>query len=224
MEFASVIGLAILGLFYGGIKRGVHIYIAELMKHFLNKFFHDPFDGKLIDEEYQLVRDKLLELKVTLEADRVHISQFSNGSSFTNTKPIWKLSRTYEVCDAGVTYEAENYQNIMAITVWPILSSIFVKGEKTLRVTNNQCEEHGKQCERPLGVYKYIVDDIHDSNVKFALKECGIKWFLQSPIVDKDEIIVGVLNIEFMDLERKQINYCEICQTTQEISYILNKK
>jgi len=224
MDIVSVIGLAIIGLIYGGIKRGVHVYIAELMKHFLNKFFHDPFDGQKIDEEYQLIRDKLLELRIKLDADRVHVSQFSNGSSFTNTKPIWKVSRTYEICDAGVTYEAENYQNIMAISIWPIISSIFGGIDKSTRVTNNQCEEHGNKCERPLGVYKYIVDDIHDSNIKYSLKECGIKWFLQSPIVDKDENIVGILNIEFMDLSRKEINYCEICQTTQEISYILNKK
>lgn len=223
-EIISIVVLAIIGLIYGGIKKGIHNYIADLLKHFLNRFFHDPFDGYKINNEYLEIRDKLIELRVKLNADRVHVSQFSNGSSFTNTKPIWKLSRTYEVCDNGVTYESQNFQNVMAITIWPTLSSLFTDSLITKRVTNNICEKHGKKCERPLGVYQYNVEDIHDSNVKFALKEYGIKWFLQSPLLDTNLNVVGVLNIEFMDEQNEEINYCEICQLAQEISYILNKK
>jgi len=223
-ELISLMVIAIIGLIYGGIKKGIHNYIADFLKHFLNKFFHDPFDGKKINDEYLEIRDKLIELRIKLDADRVHVSQFSNGNSFTNTKPIWKLSRTYEICDNGITYESPNFQNIMAITVWPILSALFSDNEIAKRVTNKYCEEHGNKCERPLGVYQYIVEDIHDSNVKFSLKEQGIKWFLQAPLLDINKNVIGVMNIEFMDLSDKEINYCEICEMAQEISYIINKK
>lgn len=222
-EIISIIVLGFLGVVYSGIKRGIHSYIADSIKHFLMKLFHDPFDGEKINKEYQTIRDKLIELRVKLDADRVHISQFSNGSNFTNKKPIWKLSRTYEVCDSGITYESGQYQNVVAITIWSILSELFSDSGIAKRVTNNSCEEHGNHCERPLGVYKYIVDDIDDSNVKYLLKAEGIQWFLQSPLLDNDKNIIGVMNIEFMDLQRKDINYCEICQLAQEISYILNK-
>ena len=218
-EMIGMIGIAILSFVYACMKRSFRSWIWKK----ITTQFHEAFDGKKIHEEYQQVRDKLIELRIKYDADRVHVSLFSNGSSFTNNKPIWKLSRILEVCDNGIQYTSHLYQNIVAITIWPILSGLFSDSKQAKRVTNNNCETRGNQCQRPLGCYLYDIENIDDSNVKFMLKNDGIQTILQSPIMN-GENIVGMLNIEFLDKLEEDVDYCNICETAQEISYILNKR
>lgn len=218
----------ILGMVAIGILSFLYACLQKSFREwFMNKvstIFKEKFDGNEVNDEFVAIRDKLILLRDYTDADRIHISQFHNGNFFTTSKPIWKLSRIYEVCDVGVSYTSKDYQNVMAVTILDILSGLFSKNPLAERVTNNKCLEKNDVCERPLGVYKYIVDDIRDSHIKFQLKEQGVKWFLQSPLLDGEKNVIGVINIEFLDMIRKEINFCKICETAQEISYILSKK
>ncbi len=223
MEYYEIIALAIIAipmLIFSAIKKGFIDYIAK----YFQSWFKDRFKGEEINQEFNAINERLVELKTRLNADRVYINQFHNGSTFSNTKSIWKTSRVYEICASGVSFESRNLQNIMAVSVWESITAIFDKKPKKYyqKLTGLVCGEKG--CKQPFGVYLYDVDKMSESFSKVLLRNQGVEMFLQIPLIHEDQHIIGVVGIDFFDLVHgEDVDCCYICQKVQEIAYYLNK-
>ena len=64
-------------------------------------------------EKNEKIQERLTEVRVALDADRVYVSMFHNGFKYVDGSEVLKKSRTHESVAEGVTYEAEKYRNLM---------------------------------------------------------------------------------------------------------------
>jgi hypothetical protein len=164
----------------------------------------------------------MIEIKTKLNADRVTLDRFHNGATFLPNQPAWKISRVYEICSSGVSYEATNMQNVVAMLIWDNVSAIFDNKLKRYveKIKGSTCGESG--CKNPYGVYRYQVNKMPESYGKVVLRNQGVVTRLQVPIIHK-EGIVGFIGVHYLVENYDEIDACWICQKVQEISYFLNK-
>lgn len=85
------------------------VYLKHLIEE-SKKVKADPIRDT--HERDALLYDKLNEVRVTLNADRVYIVQYHNGSHFKSGQSMMKLSMTHEVLAAGIRSELENTQGL----------------------------------------------------------------------------------------------------------------
>jgi hypothetical protein len=215
-EIIALVVMAGFGFLYSCFKKGM----ADSIMKWFQQWFKEKFEGEVLDKEFSAVFERLVELKTELKADRVYVSQFHNGSVFTNQKPIWKMTRTYEICAQGVSYESQNMQNVMAISIWDSISGIF----------DNKLKKYCKKLEglicgecKNYGVYTYRVEKMPESFAKVLLRNQGVGFYIQVPIIENGDHLVGFVGIEFLDKDITIDNPCFICQKVQEIAFFLNK-
>jgi hypothetical protein len=216
-EIAALILTAGILLIYGSIKKG----LVDIFSKRFQVWFKERFEGDAINREFNSVYERLVELRTTLKADRVFIHQFHNGNFFSNKQPIWKFSRSYEVTAQGVSYESQNNQNVMAISVWDSISGMWDSKLKKYceRLKGTTCGE----CKNPFGIYLYRVDKMPESYSKVVLRNQGVVAYIHGPIVEDGDHLVGILGIEYLDGCGIIDDPCLICQKVQEISFFLNK-
>ncbi len=221
-EIITLIIVTIAGLIYGAIKNGIHTYISDATKKFLNTFLHKQFNGNELSAEFDSIYERLVEIKTILNADRVFIDNFHNGSNFLPNRPIWRMTRTYEITASGVSYTTKDMQNILAISIWDMISPLFDSKQKKYaeKLKGDSCEN---SCKSPFGVYRIQVNKMSETLSKLMLRNQGVNTILIIPIIQNGENIVGFLGIHFMDENENKFNVCEICQKVQEIEYFLNK-
>lgn len=220
-EILSIIILTIIGFVYGALKHGVHTYLSDLMKKFLNNFFHKQFDGNELNTEFDSISERIVEIKTILNADRVCIDNFHNGINFLPNKPAWKVTRTYEIAASGVSYTTKEMQNILAISIWDMIAPIFDAKQRKYaeKLKGITCEN---SCKMPFGVYRIQVNKMSETLSKIMLRNQGIQTLLIVPLINNENII-GFLSVQFLDEMNDDFNVCEICQKVQEIAYFLNK-
>lgn len=214
-----VVSTIIIGLIATAIKSGFVSFIADKTKKILEYLLHKEFDGKKIEFEVDEVKSRLYEIKALTNADRVTVNRFHNGTTFLPNQPAWKVSRVYEICSSGVSYEANNVQNVMAMLIWDSIGAIFdTKGK-----TQNYVERYkGDTCNNCRCIYKYDVSKMSESYGKVLLRNQGIETFIQIPIYSKDKII-GYIGIDYLDKHDENIDFCVICQKVSEIGFILDR-
>jgi hypothetical protein len=59
------------------------------------------------------IHEKLVELRVDMDASRVDVTQFHNGDFYTNNNSILKMSMSYEVLDDSTSSVMQLCQNIL---------------------------------------------------------------------------------------------------------------
>lgn len=225
MEYYEIIGLSIMAavaFLYSCFKKG----FAEMLTKWFSHWFKEKFEGEQINHEFNSIFERLIELRTKLGADRVFIDQFHNGAVFSNNKPIWKITRTYEICASGVSYESLNMQGVMAITIWDTITAIFDNKMKKYceRLQGTSCDVTANGCRAPFGVYKYNVSRMPECFGKILLRNQGVDHYLQVPIIQQDKNVTGFVGIQYLDECCEEIDPCYICQKVQEISYFLNKE
>lgn len=216
-EVVALILIAIGAFLYQGFKK----HYMNMLTKWLEKWFKDKFKGEDISKEFSEIQERMVELKTILEADRVVIDQFHNGSNFTNQKPLWKVTRTYEICSSGVSYESLKIQNVMAVLLWDSITAIFdIKNRVYYEQLNGHLCPNG--CKNPYGIYKYYVDLMPESIGKVLLRNQGIESFLQIPLIYENNVF-GYVGIHYLDDIPPIDDVCKICQKSQEIAYFLNR-
>lgn len=88
----------------------IGLFIAEIIialffcKQYLNQYFKKSNVSKLLPHQNKLdieILNKLEEYKEKLNADRIHVYEFHNGEHYSDNRPAYKFSCTYEVFKAG---------------------------------------------------------------------------------------------------------------------------
>lgn len=223
MEFYDVIAvitMTIIALLYGCFKKG---FLDMISKKIMSFFFHEPFDGNKITNEFNSVYERLVEIKTILNADRVFIDNFHNGTTFLPNKPVWKITRAYEVAASGVSYTTKEMQNILAVSIWDIITPIFDSKQKKYaeKLKGSICDG---SCKNPFGVYRIQVAKMPESFAKVMLRNAGVETFLIVPIIQNDQNIVGYVGVHFLDANDDIFDGCNLCQKVQEISFFINKE
>ena len=88
----------------------IGLFSAEIIialffcKQYLNQYFKKSNVSKLLPHQNKLdieILNKLEEYKEKLNADRIHVYEFHNGEHYSDNRPAYKFSCTYEVFKAG---------------------------------------------------------------------------------------------------------------------------
>lgn len=185
----------------------------------------EEFPGKKIHEQNTKINNKLVELMVKLDAKRVYVIQFHNGSKFSNNKPIWRFSCTHEICQKGVSYEIHRMQNKLASTSWDIIGAVYnidnVNG--VTKIIGDKCKKLGIEVKPPRGCYEYNIEKMQESMGKHLMINRGSNFTVQSALFDTtDKSIIGLLGVDFG--EKTYIGKtCELCDAASAISFLLDK-
>lgn len=197
-------------------KTGITSFIADKTKKFLERVIHREFDGKKIGEEVDFVYERLIEIKTISLSNRVSINRFHNGTVFLPSQPAWKISRVYEICSDGISYEAQKFQNVMAMLIWDSIKAIFESKfpnyiEKIVSKTNHYT------------IFKYDVEKMPESFSKVTMRRHGIKVYIQIPLINKDKVF-GYLQIDYLSKKDIELDIERIYPKITEISYFLSKE
>jgi len=88
----------------------IGLFSAEIIialffcKQYLNQYFKKSNVGKMLPRQNKLdleILNKLEYVKEILNADRIHVYEFHNGDHYSDNRPAYKFSCTYEVYKAG---------------------------------------------------------------------------------------------------------------------------
>jgi hypothetical protein len=101
-EFAEIIALTIIGVFT----------VYKHVKDWFIKKKNQNGIKKHIENNYK-IHEKLVELRVELDANRVDVTQFHNGDYYTNNNSILKMSVSHEVLDGSTSSAMQQSQNIL---------------------------------------------------------------------------------------------------------------
>lgn len=159
----------------------------------------------------------LVELRTGIQADRTCLFQFHNGSVFSSSKPIWRISCTHESSRAGISHELNNLQSLLASSLFELLEPLFNQGKLHTGVTEFT-DDSGQRC------YGFSVHDLHESFLRSMLITQGVKYLFISPI-ELDGGIVGFVSINFCsDMGPEYSDISEpLSKSTAQIEYELRR-
>jgi hypothetical protein len=156
--------------------------IAVWYKHKLNRIKSDsecPI-GVCISED-TVVLEKLKDTLDITNADRICIFSFHNGGNYYSGKSMQKMSMSYEQVDNGVSSIMLGKQNIPVSACISTLGPLMENGEFYNPDTSNY----------PEGLCKYhLLND-------------GVKSTYYWPIIDFNNMAIGVLRLDYVKRKTK---------------------
>lgn len=222
-ESIAAILLALGLLIYRRTKEAVMAWLLE----WANSQNHKPPNRSSIANQ-ETVSKKVLELMISLKADRGYIFEFHNGSTFSTQVPCWKMSCSYEHCREGISYQAQNLQNILISIVVDTMKVLWgvdhIRGTRCLACKHCDGDLQKEKC--PLkGVYEFQIDKLPEGYAKAMLKMQGIEAMLLSPILNKDQSgIVGFVGVDYCSSYELPENYHQLCCDATVLGYLLHKQ
>jgi len=171
---------------------------------------HPGTIGERLDADLYIYKE-LSRILFSSCASRASILNFHNGQVFSTSTPIWKFSKTYEVCENGIKSEIETTQNIMITHMTQLLTPIFtseinIKGIEKIADSSAFPEININNFR----VYKLNQEEIAHFYISSFLLNRAIQEMVYCPIFDRDQNIAGLLCLE----------YC----LENTLSYVLDKE
>lgn len=192
------------GVLLGGVLVGLVIaFINFIKKIYDKKIRYKKSSIKYQFKEFSEINEKLAELRILTSAKRISIYQFHNGEYYTSNNSVLKASMTYENCSATSKSWINESQGLQASTFFTPLKKVIEEREKYIVFDNTQ---------------------IANSSLKQLSHYRGDKTSIFSPLYNKANEIIGLLQIDYSDitipeskLKECVIDYADI------ISYILSR-
>lgn len=145
-----------------------------------------------------LIQQMLNDLMIKYSADRAYVFQFHNTIKYYDGTHRNHQSMTFEVCNNGISSEAQNLQNI-PVSLYPLFL------QQIMLERMNYCD----------------VKDIKEHTTKMELLRQGIKSICIAPYF-KNGYFVAYIGIDYVKEKMpKDIDYKEFKQFTNEIGNIL---
>lgn len=199
----------------------------------LKKIFFKKNFGKNDVQKENKIQEQIIELRVKTDADRGHVFLFHNGDEFTCEHPMWKVSCTHESVKSGVSTEIDNLQSLRCSSLIDLLrcyweeNNSYISGIK--KVSPDHCSGCGVDngCKAPQAVYLFEVEKMNEGFSKSHLASQGIKYVVNSPIVDKKRNIIGFVGVDCcreVDIEKILEDIVDVCQTSNDIGFMLSRK
>lgn len=157
---------------------------------------YDVFKFNIKDEQ---INDILVEVRTRFNADRSYLSMFHNGTHFVDQSSDLKKSRTHERVSPGVSYEAQNYQDLR-VSLMQEETELIRGGEPAYRLWT----------------------EIKDGKFKRLLESQGVKAIVRCPITLGQDII-GFLGLDFGEMGKAPENLKDISIYAGRIEQILSR-
>ena len=198
LELAKEIGMTI-----------AQIIIAFFFcKQYLSKYLKKTNVAEKLPKQNKLdmeIIDKMEYAKEILNADRIHVYEFHNGENWSNHRPAYKFSCTYEVFKAG-NNPIQNKCVGLLTNCMPLFVDKIIKENKFI------CED---------------LEDLKDAmpstyNFKKAL---NIKSFYDVAIKNKDDKVIGFVAIHWFKKSNVKIDEDVIKQLVWYVEeHLINSK
>lgn len=172
----------------------------------------------------RIIHDKLVELRVRVDAERAYLCQFHNGEKFSTKSPIWRYSCTHETCSSGVTNIScgpHAVTNVLISNVVHTVEALYadVEDDWYSRYQCSECDD----CAEGQKISIIIISKLPNSFAKSGFLAHGVKFTVRSPLIIGGQI-VGFVAVDFCgkevtldDINAKPLE--EICKISSRISY-----
>lgn len=227
-HIASIVGICILLALLAVINRIKRDLVDKLIQ--LGKY--DASHEASVKESISCDREINIELSRLLfgaKASRAGLFLFHNGSVFSTNSPIWKISSTHEVCEAGVTQEFHKVQDIKASLLTPLMSPMFtgIDSDGVESIKSERCPITGFACKRAAHIYRVSPEQIHNTFTQTFLMKRGTRFAIMSPLLNYSNNIVGFVFLEychdgFMTSEELDENAHLACRTASKIHQLIS--
>jgi len=145
-----------------------------------------------------LIQQMLNELMIKYNADRAYIFQFHNTIKYYDGTHRNHQSMTFEVCNNGISSEANDLQNI-PVSLHPMFL------QEVMLERMNYCD----------------VRDIEEHSTKLALLKQGIQTIIAAPYF-KDGNFVAYIGLDFVKSQKQEeIDFEKFKRFTNQIGNIL---
>jgi hypothetical protein len=144
-----------------------------------------------------LIQQILNELMLKYDADRAYIFQFHNTIKYYDGTHRNHQSMTFEVCNNGISSEAQNLQNI-PVSLYPMFL------QQIMLEKMNYCDVH----------------DIEEPATKIALLNQGIQSIVIAPYF-KNNNFVAYIGLDFVKDKNKNIDFEKFKRFTNQIGNLL---
>lgn len=160
---------------------------------------------------YRDVNVELIELRSKLNSSRVEIFQFENGSRFSLSNPVWKITQSYEVVAHGIQYCADCIQRVQVSHLLELVEPFFFDEVKTPGI---DLVKDSEDCK----IAKYDVDKIPPCRLKYEKINRGVEIFYESSLKDKNGAIFGLITVGYS--YKKNLSELELQKLQDSVSRI----
>lgn len=201
-----IIGLviAIMGLIFTYLKRKLDHIADTLVNSEENeegKKHPHPSIGECIKKD-EIVYNELFRLLFFAQASRAYVLQFHNGSVFTTNNPIWKFSKSYEICNDGIKAEVDSTQNIMIAHMTQMFAPLYnkeISSSNGVKLIKSDTKNVNLTCPDmdAYPVYSITSDQVSNYYISSFLMNRCIKECIFSPIFDTECNIIGLICLDY---------------------------
>ena len=159
-------------------------------------------------------------------SSRAYILQFHNGSVFNTNNPIWKFSKTYEICNNGIASEVESTQNILVANMTQLLSPLFNNGDTTINgIKSIDCPSCSNLIKGNFKVYRANADKVSLYYISSYLLNRSIKECIYAPIFSNSNNIIGLICLDYCnDYQYDELNEAAIMKELYKVSAKISEK
>jgi hypothetical protein len=215
---AALAGLSLL-------RKSVSERVGEFFERLLARFDKQEQITEQDTERHRHILNAVVELRVLTGADRAFVSLFHNGSVFLIRDPVWKISRAYEVCRAGIAYRARQLQEV-PVSILMDQINVLWGAEPPHGVSRLEVADDERACST--WAYGFDVTRMPDSQLRAMLQEDGVFYRLLVPLHDDREQIVGYVGVEYCDVDADPAALAahaeQVCLQTHVLEYRLRRK
>lgn len=210
----------------------------EKLKKWLIGVF-DTANTHVLTEDYTTsameIDSIISDLMDKLNCARVGIIQFHNGSFFTLSNPIFKMSLVYEALANGFAPAARYIRDVLVSTmitfVGPMMmerAEVTPSGVKNVRTCKKWDDPSSCPLSKyPLRILKFTKEELPFGPFRCTLELIGIE-VLYAVLLKVDETKpLGILTIQYHDAKIADTNVeaklCDICAATHNIQELLHR-
>lgn len=199
----------------------------KLFKEIKEQASHDP---AMLKDRVKMdvhIYNELYKILFVSNASRAYVLQFHNGSVFSTNNPIWKFSKTYEICNSGVASEVESTQNILIAHMTQLLNPLFNNDLPTTSgITKLECATCSSIItNNNFRVYKANADKISHYYISAYLMNRSIKECIFAPIFNNGNNIIGLICLDYCnDYQYDDLNEPGIIKELYKVSAKVSEK
>lgn len=199
----------------------------EIFKGIKDNSNHDPSTIKDRIKMDVHIYNELYRLLFISNSSRAYVLQFHNGSVFSTNNPIWKFSKTYEICNGGVSSEVESTQNILIAHMTQLLNPLFnsdtSNSDGIKRMECPSCANIIKN--NNFRVYKVSAEKIQHYYISAFLMNRSIKECIFAPIFNNENCITGLICLDYCnDYQYDELNEASIIKELYKVSAKVSEK
>lgn len=191
-HLTAITAIVILTLLLKFVRDFLINIISITFKKLLNKMSFRESAGLIA-----YIRDRLVELRTIMDADRAYVHEFKNGEHFSAKNPVWRVFRTYEKCREGIIYQSSTLKGENVSTIFDTIEPVLIGSTKNSGMVIMDCAACPHPCKsRNTVIYK--VDEMSHTASRQMMISHTVKIAVQVGLHVRNSI-VGILGVEFCD-------------------------